>query len=246
MLRESLTRARLIVRPHEPLRLWAQRVLLVLLLLLVPWLAFELGRYRAGYDSMAVNGRESALRELIRQREAALEDRQEQIAQLEAAALGQGQERSEVARTIGELQAKVARLEQDVAFYRGLATNEGAANVMVQRIKLVHQGGRRYVATVHLGRPSATTGNATGSVDLRVEGTQGGLPISLDVARLAAGAAPPAKYGFRYLQEINYPLQLPPGFEPQRLLIQLQPAQKDALPVRQVYGWSPQPAQGGS
>jgi hypothetical protein len=242
VLRESLTRARLIVRPHQPLRLWGQRALLLLLMVLVPWLAFELGRYRAGYDTLAVRGRESALRDQIRQRESALEDHQEHIAQLEAAALGQGQERSEVSRTIGELQAKVARLEQDVAFYRGLATHEGAADVMVQRIKLVHQGGRRYVATVYLGRPSATTGNATGTLDLRVEGTQGGLPVALDISRLGAGNVPAAKYGFRFLQEISYPLQLPAGFEPQRLLIQLQPAQKDASPVRQVYGWVPQPA----
>ena len=48
-----------------------------------------------------------------------------QLAAAEEARVAEVRERSEVARTIGELQAQVERQQQDVEFYRGLVAQPG-------------------------------------------------------------------------------------------------------------------------
>ena len=49
-----------------------------------------------------------------------------QLAAAEEARVGEGRERAEVARTIGELQAQVARDQQEMGFYRGWWRSRGS------------------------------------------------------------------------------------------------------------------------
>ncbi|MFM1885890.1 MAG: hypothetical protein RL026_1047 [Pseudomonadota bacterium] len=233
---------RLIVRPHQPWRAWALRGSLLVLLIVIPWLAFEWGRYRAAYDRLAADRRESVLEQQIDELEARLEERQESLARLEAAAVGREGERAEVAQTLVQLQSRIAQLEQDVAFYRGLATRQSDEQVVIQRIKLLHRGGRRFSLTIYLGRPAVSaTGSVRGRVDLRLEGTQANLPVALEASKLGAeGSTWPNDYGYRFVQELAYTMDLPAGFEPQRLTVQLQPAATGAAPVRQTYRWQPE------
>ena len=53
------------------------------------------------------------------------------LAELDTIRVGRSREQAEVARTIGDLQAQVARESQELAFYRGVVT-QGAAEIGVK------------------------------------------------------------------------------------------------------------------
>jgi len=234
------TPGRLIIRTYAPLRRWlvigGSTVLGALLL----YVAFESGRGSAGSA-----GREAlALRGSLEQRVDALEATNRELrlklAGQETAQTGQSRERAELARTIGELQAQVARQAQDLAFYRGLAGDAAAAPpVRVQQFRVAALGTPgRYALKLILGRPVRPEDIVTGTLALTVEGTQNDQPVVLDLAALTEGQMRELRFSYRYLQTFDQPLTLPPGFEPERSTLEIRVARKGVEPVRQIFLWS--------
>ena len=80
---------------------------------------FEFGRYSAGFDALTALQERARLRAEIAANEATISELRAKVAQLESSTVGQTREREEVQRTIGELQAQVARANQELAFFRG-------------------------------------------------------------------------------------------------------------------------------
>jgi len=60
------------------------------------------------------------LRETIGERDATIDTLRRQVAELDTLKAGQADERREVGRTIGELQAELARQKQQLEFFRGI------------------------------------------------------------------------------------------------------------------------------
>jgi hypothetical protein len=80
---------------------------------------------------------------------------------------------------------------------------------------------------------------------LQLEGMQGGAPATLDLADLAVAAdgdtAPDRydmAYKFRYFQGLEAQFELPVGFEPHRLNVELAPAEARAEHVTRSFEWS--------
>ena len=111
---------KVVIRTYAPARRWIILCSIAVVTCSSLYLSYEYGRFRAGYDRLAAAEQSAALQTQIKQLEAANREQRIQIATQETARLGQGKERAEVSRTIGELQAQVARQAQDLAFYRGI------------------------------------------------------------------------------------------------------------------------------
>ena len=128
---------KLVVRTHAPKRRAALLGLAVLLALAVVYAAFELGRYDAGFR--VVDSVRGALSASARIRELEAEN-QKQRGQLEAADLArrvEGEGYKQVARNLGDMQSQIARLNQDLSFYRGLVQPDSVIHVKVQQMQIV-------------------------------------------------------------------------------------------------------------
>src|ERR1700683_3734757 len=160
----------LVVRSHAPKR---RAVLLggaVLLALLILYAAFELGRYDAGFRVIDSVRGTLAASSLIRALEA---ENAQQRTELEAAEVARRVDREgykQIERSLGDMQSQIARLNQDLSFYRGLVQPDSFIHVKVQQMQIVPDGTpgqfRLKFVLMQTGKPdSAVAGSAAITID---------------------------------------------------------------------------------
>lgn len=230
----------LVIRPHAPLRRAVLTVILVVLGLAALGAAFALGQYRAGYNIAAAMQARARLDASIKRLEQTDGTLQSRVIQLETAVAGHSREDQVVARTIGDLQAQVARQTEELAFYRAVvAQGAPAIGLRVGTVRLSAKPADHFLVNVSLVRAGKTGGMTTGTVSLTVDG-QGptGKPATLDSRTLAAGGSAEVAYDFRYYQDLEQTVALPAGFHPEHLTVQVSSGRKDVPPLTQTFPWS--------
>src|SRR6202047_3560947 len=166
---------KLVVRSHTPRRRAVLLGLAVLSALGVLYAAFELGRYDAGFRVVdSVGGAFSASARIRR-----LEKENElQRTQLEAAEVARRVDREgykQVERSLGDMQSQIARLNQDLSFYRSLVQPDSLVHVKVQQMQIVPDGppGQYHLKFVLMqtGKPEKeVVGNAAVTLDGLLQG----------------------------------------------------------------------------
>jgi hypothetical protein len=234
---------KLVVTTYAPTRRWITIVVLVLIVAAGVYGMFELGRYRAGYDVAASLNQRAKLRGEIATLEATVFELRAKVAQLESSTVGQTREREEVQRTIGDLQAQVARANQELAFFRGIVTqNANSAEVKIQQARMVATAtANKFRVRVTLVQPMKPDTVVSGVVVLSVDGEVDGKPGRADFATLTGGKRREIAFTFRYLENIDEEITMPPGMKPEQLLVEVRSNRRGAAPVQQSYVWSVDP-----
>jgi hypothetical protein len=233
-------RPRLVVRNHAPGRraVWVVAALVVIVAASLG--AFEFGRSRAGFDGAAARSERARLQDRISALEEELRAARLKLAMYDSDNAGSTRERTEVAKTIGELQAEVARLTSDVAFYRGVVDERAAPEVVkIQQFRIVAgKAEREFLLRLVLGRPLRPEDSITGKARITVEGTgTDGSAASYDLAALGvpSGELP---FSLRYVVTLEQAVTLPANFAPGRTTVELVPARKGVNPVRETFIWT--------
>lgn len=231
---------RIVVSHGRPARRWLLAGLGAVAALGSGVLLFELGRTSAGFSVLDARERQQELKAQMRERDATIRDLQRAAADLETFRTGQARERSELARTIGDLQAQVARQAQELAFYKGIVVQGAAApEAKVQELRIAAGASpRRYVVRITLvqpGRPEAVVGGALG---LTLEGVRGTSPVRLDLAALTAKRQKEIDFSFRYFENLAPEIELPEGVVPERLNVEIRSSRRGIAPVSQTFLWT--------
>jgi hypothetical protein len=234
---------KLVVRSYTPRRRAVLLAAAVLLALGVLYAAFEVGRYDAGFR--VVDSVRGALSASARIRSLEKEIEQQRV-QLEAAALERRVEREgykQVERNLGDMENQIARLKQDLSFYRGLVQPDSLIHVKVQQMQIVPETVpgqyRLKFVLMQTGKPESVV---AGSAAITVDGLARGKPSSLSFGQVAPNQRPTLAYSFRYFQDYDEPIQLPPGFEPTRVGIEIRSGKDKDLShsFRQAFVWKAQ------
>src|SRR3984957_18514794 len=232
---------KLVVRSHAPRR----RALLLgsaaLLAVVVFYGAFELGRYDAGFR--VVDSVRGALSASARIRELEAENGR-QRGQLEAADVARRVDREgykQVERSLGDMQSQIARLNQDLSFYRGLVQPDSLIHVKVQQMQIVPEAAagqyRLKFVLMQTGKPDKIV---AGTAAVPIEGLLRGKPMSLSFAQVSPTRRTGLSYSFRYFQDYDEPVQLPPGFEPTRIGVEIHSGRDAIHGFRQAFVWKAQ------
>jgi cell division protein FtsB len=234
---------KLVVTTYAPKRRFVTIIVLVLLVAGGIYGMFEFGRYSAGFDSLAALKQRSALHAQIESQEATISELRAKVAQLESSTVGQTREREEVQRTIYDLQAQVARANQELAFFRGIVTqNANSAEVKIQQARmLATTTANKFRVRVTLVQPMKPDTVVSGSVILSVDGELDGKPGRVDFATLSGGKRREIPFTFRYLENIEEEITMPPGMKPEQLLVEVRSNRRGSAPVQQSYVWSVDP-----
>src|ERR1700722_5484432 len=149
-MRSSDGRPNLVIRAHSP----ARRLIIIGVITLIAafalYVVYELGRFNAGYDRLEVAQQRTELEVEIERLGKTNRELRTQLAELDTIRIGRAREQAEVTRTIGELQATVARQTQELSFYRGIvAQGATAVGVKVQQIHIT-AGAKPQHFLVHL------------------------------------------------------------------------------------------------
>ena len=230
-----------LIRPHVPRRrAWFVGTGAVGVLLL-GYSAFELGRYDAGFRVVDSVRGALAASSRIRELEAV---NTRQSAQLEASDVARRVDREgykQIEKNLGDMQSQIARLNQDLSFYRGLVQPDASVHVKIQRLQIAPDGpaGQFHLKFVLMqtGKPDTMV---SGSFGLTIDGLLRGRPMSLGLAQVSPSRRSTLAYAFRYFQDYDEVIRLPSGFEPTRVAAEVRNARDANHVFQQAFAWKAQ------
>ena len=118
----------------------------------------------------------------IRQLEAENENQRRQLEAAETARRVDREGYEQVERSLGDMQSQIARLNQDLSFYRGLVQPESLIHVKVQQMQIVPDGcaGQYHLKFVLMqtGKPDK---EVAGNAAITLDGLLQGKPLSLNL-----------------------------------------------------------------
>jgi len=220
----------IVIRGIGPSRLRVFLVLGLVVLVLLGWGLFQLGRSGIGIGVTNPLSSMAALRRAISERDVTIVDLRRQVAELDTLKVAQDRERQELAQSIGELQAEVARQRQQLEFYKGIvATAEAPANIAIRTLRIDDsRAGSRPLLRLSLVQPGNPQNVVSGTVTVTLEG-----------ARAARYPLFETAYSFRYFENVERELVVPSGVTPERLTVEIRPADRAMRPVVQSVFWPP-------
>ena len=235
---------RLVVRSHAPARRLVLLGSAALFGVVALYLCYELGHQKAGFDGIRAAQQRAELQGRLDAQDQAMREMRVQLAAAAAAQVSAVRERTEVAHTIGELQAELARAQQDLEFYRAIANplaSAKQASVRVQQFRVLTADAATRVYTLRfaLHHPTRPEESTAGTLAVTVDGERAGAAASLGLALLTPDKLRELPYRFRYFTNLEQSVTLPAGFKAERVTIEIRPAQKGPAPYRQTFVWNP-------
>jgi hypothetical protein len=241
-MRTSDGRPSLVVRTHSPTRRLVIIGIVTVLTAFAMYIVYEFGRFNAGYDRLAAQQQRTELEVEIERLGKTNRELRTQLAELDTIRIGRAREQAEVTRTIGDLQAQVARQTQELAFYRGIvAQGAGAVGVKVQQVHITSgTKPQRFIVHIALVRSVRPDTVAAGSVGLSIDGAMAdGKATTLDLAALTPGKQQKdLPFNFRYFENLDQDVALPAGFQPEKVAVEVRSNKKDVAPASQSFPWS--------
>jgi hypothetical protein len=208
--------------------------------LLIVWAAYQLGQSRAGHNRREAQQSQTDIKSELQAAAADNERLREKIALLETDAKIDSEGYSQVESELAALQAEILKQQEDLAFYRGIVADQ-EAGVRIQDLELLRGvDDSSYSMHLVLAQAIGASRRISGFVELDVEGTSDGAPVTLSLADLAGQNDRKARlnFSFRYFQNLQADLVLPEGFAPARVKVKLTPQGKSAKPVEKSFDWA--------
>ncbi len=204
------------------------------------WVSYAWGHSNAMADLPGAAERSSEVRAQLQRLQVENRDLRLKLAAQETERAGQVRERTALSKTIGELQAEVARVSQDLAFYRGVAGENVSEDVVrIQQFQINPlTTPDTYRLRIVLGRPLRGEDSISGAIKLVFEGTTAATPVNLDLSAATSPKIGELRFSYRYTQTLEQTIQLPSGFKPTRTTLEVQPAKRGASLMRQSFLWT--------
>jgi hypothetical protein len=204
------------------------------------YLAFELGRHQGGYSILDHRRDRAELAAQLAEEHAASDELRRQLAIVETASEIDRATYDQIRTTLGELEAQIQTQEEELVFYRGIVSpQDGVAGLRIQSLEVLPADGeRRHLLRLLLVQSIVHSRRLSGNVKLQLEGMRDGQMASFDVAELVAPGEPyDMAYEFRYFQGLETELQLPAGFEPLNVIVEIWPNEARAERINQTFEW---------
>ncbi len=200
---------------------------------------FELGRAVAGYDVVEAQRDAWAAGRRIRALERENAKQRAEIAAADIARRVDRESDAQLERNIAELQGQIARLNQSLAFYRGLVQPDSNVKAKVQQMQIVPLPAagrfRLKFTLMQVGPPARTV---AGRIALTFLGRRAGRDVRLSLAQVSRGRGASLRYSFRDFQSFEEMLRLPPHFVPARIDVVLRDGA--GREYRQAFLWRTQ------
>jgi cell division protein FtsB len=226
---------------HSPVRLWATRLVILVLAAVGGYLVYEFGRIQAGYDLVDAASERRAYEQRIDTLEDTISALKEQVALLETHREIDREAYREVEASLTELQAKIQEQRDAIAFYRGIVSPaDGNKGLRVQDLKLTRgKNEREYNIRLVLVQALKHDRKVSGAVNLSIEGDLDGVEKTFSYAELLPEEGEAAwAFSFRYFQDFNRQVVLPDGFTPQRVKVEVLSKTRSISSIEESFAWT--------
>lgn len=211
-----------VIKEHRP-----GRIHLIALVSAALWVVSIILVYQYGLSSGVqrfdqAQEKNRSLHQQLEQNTLAGRDMQAKIAILERTAQVDRQAKVELARNVKTQQDDIARLKEDVAFYKSIISPEkGRSGLGVYKFTTIQAGENLYHFKMILTQAGKSDNLVEGGVDITVHGIMNKQETILEFSQIRVTDNKPLTYKFRYYQEINGSLQFPESFQPRDVVVTL-------------------------
>lgn len=198
------------------------------------WVAPELDETRSALDALRIEHQDTAARlERARDRGTVL-NRSDQVSRAA---------NQELQSLLAERDEEVAQLRADLAFYERLVGNSSQRQgLSVHSLTLDEGAGGAWNYTLTLTQNLKKAKVSKGAVTLRIDGVRAGKLDSLQWGDLLQDAsAKPVDFAFKYFQQLEGSVMVPPDFIPHRVWVEVR---SDSGAVEQSFPWQAAQPQG--
>jgi hypothetical protein len=228
-----------IVRPAQPhWRRWLPFVAVAVLAVLAFGAGYQRGQLAAGLDAAGIARERRSQEAKVKQLEADNSLLTAKAAELEMARRLDRDAYGQVERTLGDLQSKLARQGDDLAFYRSIVSPaDGVQGLRIQRFDV--QSGtspRDFTIRVTLIQAMRQESVVSGLVQVIVHGMDGDRPARHSVGEMIGKPRAQLPFSFRYFQTLERAVTLPDGFQPFEVEVSVQSGRLRS-PLRQSFPW---------
>jgi hypothetical protein len=208
--------------------------------LLVVYAAFEFGRTIAGYSTATAVAQRFALATRVEELGKRVKELETEVAARDVTRRVDQQAQAETQAMIGDLQAELARQQQDLDFYRGLVAERfGGGSLKIQELSVEPgEAERAYIVEVTLVQTTLRDQLASGTLSLSVDGARRGALIRLPMREVAEGGRSQVGFTLRYFQTVRIPIVLPEGFEPASLRVEFRSSRGGPEMQQQTFPWA--------
>jgi hypothetical protein len=234
----SRSAKQLVVTAYHP---WRKRLVLVLLVIAVPltaWSLFDYGRYRAGFDSQAASREQYKLQSNIEVLQKSNGSLSQQLANLERERQVDQQAYAKIKSSLESMQNEISELKEEVAFYRGIAAPQDAAQgVRIQNLQLTGNGSKRgYSYKLVLVQMTKEKRETRGIVEFTVQGLLNQVQKEYSFRELG-GRNGVGKFQFKYFGQTEGDIILPADFIPTRVVVHVSVKSPKRSEVKEVFAW---------
>lgn len=202
--------------------------------------AWDYGHWRYISDSMSAT---STKRELMDQKvglKRQNEDLKREVRRQERFSEVDQRSRVESQKQIAALQSDIAELKQELAFYRGiLASTKAKTGPQVQGLQIRKSGDNgRYIYRLVLTHVSKDDKVTKGNVKVVIEGSSGGTPSRLALAKIAEPGSDDMSFSFKHFRRLEGTLKMPDGFVPEQIQVEIHEGRRKQPTFTKTYDWS--------
>lgn len=236
---------KLVVRSHKPRRTGVILAAALVGLSLGAFVLYEWGRYRGGYDGLRADRAQRALLDEVEELKRSNGALREEIAMLTMSRDVDREAYLRVENSLAQLQGQIQQQREQLAFYRGIVSPaDGARGLRIDKLVVLPGASQsEYRLKLTLVMAAARhDANVSGSVEMALEGARDGVQVRYSLGDLMTDEVGDAKMGFsfRYFQNVERDLQLPSGFVPDRVMVEVNPKGRSARVIRQTFEWTVQ------
>lgn len=201
--------------------------------------SFEAGRSVAGYSNLTALRQRQALAQRVAELERARAGLEQRLAASDIVQLADREAQSEAQAVIGELQAELARQQQELDFQRALVAERfGAGSLKVQELLVRPEGAGRFTVVVTLVQAAARDAVAKGTLSVAVDGSRGNALVQLKMADITPDGSKLVPFSLRYFKTLEIPLVLPANFRPAAVQLEYRSDRSGPEPLRQTFAWT--------
>jgi outer membrane murein-binding lipoprotein Lpp len=225
-------------RPVPRWRRWLLLAAVVLAAVLAFGVGYQRGQLGAGLDAARMAREHDDLQEKVTRLESENSGLNAKVAELEMARRLDRDAYGQVERTLGDLQSRLSRQGDDLAFYRSIVSPaDGVQGLRIQRFEVMKgENPRDFDLKLTLIQAMRQESVVSGLAQVTVHGMQGERPAKYSLGELIGKPRAQLPFSFRYFQTIEQTVTLPEGFEAFEAEVQVR-SSKLKFPVEQRFPW---------
>lgn len=231
---------RLMVVPYRPYVKVMAISLFVIAVLVVGFLSFFIGKELGSGVGKELVAERDQLKTDYQKSLSEVETLSQQVANLTLASEVDKTSNEEVRNQIIEQKETIAALEEDITFYRSLMSpSDNKKGLTIGSVNILSTGiSRQYDFKIVVQQLVTNHQILNGNLNVNVIGREAGVPKILPLKDLTTQVDTlDIKLRFKYFQDIKGRLELPIGFEAERIEVIAKSTGKNATTVEKKFGW---------